>query len=215
MGIGGSRGTRLDLISPEIQSKNTTRRAEALRVFSCACGFCQGSLREGAGFCEAKDWGRVRQRRRIGWNVAREKGFVPQAPPPLCGSFSLRLGHARVLTPHRGVIHYAHAASLPLGGSLREMMLFLFADLLRKFICFLRVAEDVDPYGFDVYLSFIGSAIGCEICLFFYGSPRTSTPTGLMYIYRLSVRRLLCSMPFSSSVCSFVASTFPTGEGLR
>ena len=27
--------------------------------------------------------------------------------------FSLRLGHARVLTPHRGVIHYARAASLP------------------------------------------------------------------------------------------------------
>ena len=29
---------------------------------------------------------------------------------------SLRLGHACVLTPHRGVIHSAHAASLPLGG---------------------------------------------------------------------------------------------------
>ena len=27
--------------------------------------------------------------------------------------FSLRLGHTRVLTPHRGVIHYARAASLP------------------------------------------------------------------------------------------------------
>ncbi len=26
---------------------------------------------------------------------------------------SLWLGHARVLTPHRGVIHYARAASLP------------------------------------------------------------------------------------------------------
>ena len=30
--------------------------------------------------------------------------------------FSLRLGHARVLTPPRGVIHCARAASLPLGG---------------------------------------------------------------------------------------------------
>ena len=30
--------------------------------------------------------------------------------------FSLRLGHARVLTPHRGVIHCARAASLPPGG---------------------------------------------------------------------------------------------------
>jgi hypothetical protein len=28
---------------------------------------------------------------------------------------SLRLGHARVLTPHCGVIHYAHVASLPQG----------------------------------------------------------------------------------------------------
>jgi len=27
-------------------------------------------------------------------------------------TISLRLGHARVLTPHRGVIHSAHAASL-------------------------------------------------------------------------------------------------------
>ena len=31
---------------------------------------------------------------------------------------SLRLGHARVLTPHCGVIHCAHAASLPPGGRL-------------------------------------------------------------------------------------------------
>ena len=30
------------------------------------------------------------------------------------GEFSLRLGHARVLTPHRGVIHCARAASLRL-----------------------------------------------------------------------------------------------------
>ena len=30
------------------------------------------------------------------------------------GAFSLRLGHARVLTPHRGVIHCARAASLRL-----------------------------------------------------------------------------------------------------
>ena len=36
-------------------------------------------------------------------------------------SFSLWLGHARVLTPHRGVIHYARAASLPLGGSLGKI----------------------------------------------------------------------------------------------
>ena len=47
------------------------------------------------------------------------------------------------------------------------MMLFLFADLLRKFICFLRVAEDVDPYGFDVYLSFIGLPIDCENLIVF------------------------------------------------
>ena len=32
------------------------------------------------------------------------------------GWVSLRLGHARVLTPHRGVIHCARAASLPPGG---------------------------------------------------------------------------------------------------
>ena len=32
---------------------------------------------------------------------------------------SLRLGHARVLTVHRTVIHYAHAASLPEGRGLR------------------------------------------------------------------------------------------------
>ena len=31
---------------------------------------------------------------------------------------SLRIGHARVLTPHRGVIHSARAASLPIGGRL-------------------------------------------------------------------------------------------------
>ena len=31
------------------------------------------------------------------------------------GRVSLRLGHARVLTTHRVVIHYAHAASLPHG----------------------------------------------------------------------------------------------------
>ena len=31
-------------------------------------------------------------------------------------SVSLRLGHARALTPHRGVIHYPRAASLPTKG---------------------------------------------------------------------------------------------------
>ena len=34
--------------------------------------------------------------------------------------FSLRLGHARVLTPPRGVIHYTRAASLPPGGGLHN-----------------------------------------------------------------------------------------------
>jgi hypothetical protein len=34
---------------------------------------------------------------------------------PLRGSVSLRLGHTRVLTCHRHVIHYARAASLPPG----------------------------------------------------------------------------------------------------
>jgi len=39
--------------------------------------------------------------------------------PPLTRSpVSLRLGHARALTPHRGVIHYPRAASLPPGGRL-------------------------------------------------------------------------------------------------
>ncbi len=39
--------------------------------------------------------------------------------PPLSRSpVSLRLGHARVLTVHRTVIHYARAASLPPGGRL-------------------------------------------------------------------------------------------------
>ena len=33
----------------------------------------------------------------------------------LCDSVSLRLGHTRVLTCHRHVIHYARAASLPPG----------------------------------------------------------------------------------------------------
>jgi len=47
------------------------------------------------------------------------------------------------------------------------MMLFLFADLLRKFICFLRVAEGVDPYRFDVYLSFIGSPFDYENSIVF------------------------------------------------
>ena len=62
---------------------------------------------------------------------------------------SLRLGHARALTPHRGVIHYPRATSLPLGGR-------LFADPiitqigrennLSAEIWLWRVAEDVDPY---------------------------------------------------------------------
>ena len=73
----------------------------------------RASLREGGGFCEAKDGRRMRQ---FGdslsqWNECLS--FVPQAPPFI---FSLRLGHARVLTPPRGVIHCARAASLPPGG---------------------------------------------------------------------------------------------------
>ena len=39
------------------------------------------------------------------------------------GSVSLRFGHARVLTPHCGVIHSAHAASLPPRGSLIKCLL--------------------------------------------------------------------------------------------
>ena len=40
--------------------------------------------------------------------------------------FSLRLGHARVLTSPRGVIHCARAASLPPGGGLSNTAIILF-----------------------------------------------------------------------------------------
>ena len=43
---------------------------------------------------------------------------MPQSPPPLRGSVSLRLGHGAALTTHCVVIHYRAVTSLPLGGSL-------------------------------------------------------------------------------------------------
>ena len=57
------------------------------------------------------------------------------APP-----VSLRLGHARVLTVHRTVIHYAHAASLPEGRGLRSPQTHYFLWRCR------RGVEDVAPY---------------------------------------------------------------------
>ena len=39
---------------------------------------------------------------------------------PSAATVSLRLGHARVLTSHRDVIHCAHAASLPDKGRLKD-----------------------------------------------------------------------------------------------
>ncbi len=54
--------------------------------------------------------------------------------------FSLRLGHARVLTSHRDVIHYAHAASL-----LHEHGVFLFAKLfLLRLFCPKENADEVN-----------------------------------------------------------------------
>ena len=47
--------------------------------------------------------------------IASHAGSFRHAPR---ATVSLRLGHARALTPHRGVIHYPRAASLPLGGRL-------------------------------------------------------------------------------------------------
>ena len=44
--------------------------------------------------------------------------FIRFGEPLPRATVSLRLGHARALTPHRGVIHYPRAASLPLGGRL-------------------------------------------------------------------------------------------------
>ena len=51
--------------------------------------------------------------------LVRLKILLRMLLPPLSRSpVSLRLGHARALTPHRGVIHYPRAASLPPGGRL-------------------------------------------------------------------------------------------------
>ena len=44
--------------------------------------------------------------------------FIRFGEPLPSATVSLRLGHARALTPHRGVIHYPRAASLPPGGRL-------------------------------------------------------------------------------------------------
>ena len=56
----------------------------------------------------------------------RAKYSINDNPRPLLPSFSdenatvsLRLGHAAALTPHRGVIHYRVAASLPREGGFR------------------------------------------------------------------------------------------------
>ena len=42
-----------------------------------------------------------------------QSGLARLIRQPAAATVSLRVGHARVLTPHRGVIHCAHAASLP------------------------------------------------------------------------------------------------------
>ena len=53
------------------------------------------------------------------YNKANSNSKLRRLLPPLTRSpVSLRLGHARALTPHRGVIHYPRAASLPPGGRL-------------------------------------------------------------------------------------------------
>ena len=63
-------------------------------------------------------------------------GSLRQASP---ATFSLRLGHARVLTPPRGVIHCARAASLPPGGRPYERG---EGDFMRK-----GWTTDGRPYG--------------------------------------------------------------------
>ena len=91
------------------------------------------------GFCVAKDGGRelntfltispsVKNHRFLTapssegafWHSAqdvRRSGCPPHpSKPTVLPSVSLRLGHARVLTVHRTVIHYARAASLPIKG---------------------------------------------------------------------------------------------------
>ena len=61
---------------------------------------------------------------REGWGVCEYEDAPPlrishthSPPPPMAEPFSLRLGHARVLTTVQVVSHYPRAASLP-GGSL-------------------------------------------------------------------------------------------------
>ena len=71
--------------------------------------------------------------------------------PPLTRSpVSLRLGHARALTPHRGVIHYPRAASLPLGGRLFVSPNVTQIGRKNKFSAenyVSRTVEDAGPYS--------------------------------------------------------------------
>ena len=55
--------------------------------------------------------------------LAKTKSYAGSFRHATRAIVSLRLSHARALTPHRGVIHYPRVASLPLGGR-------LFANLI-------------------------------------------------------------------------------------
>ena len=77
---------------------------------------CGGSHSEAEGDCATNAFPLV-----ILQSINARTRTLPQS---LRDSVSLRLGHATALTPHRGVIHYRVATSLPLGGNLSEFNLF-------------------------------------------------------------------------------------------
>ena len=68
---------------------------------------CGGSRSEAEGDCATNAFPLV-----ILQSINARTRTLPQS---LRDSVSLRLGHATALTPHRGVIHYRGAASLPQG----------------------------------------------------------------------------------------------------
>ena len=69
--------------------------------------------------------------------------------------FSLRLGHARVLTPHRGVIHYARAASLP---PLQSLCAFRLCGGRR-----LSRTRDARPYRMSAF--FVGDGLARPVTI--------------------------------------------------
>ena len=76
--------------------------------------------------------------------------------------FSLRLGHARVLTSHRDVIHFAHAASL--------------RRPLQKLVCVQGGRPMVAPTEYDV--GYCHACRGAPWCSrLFFGSSWAPTPT--------------------------------------